>query len=91
MAERKGEGMVATGIVRRVDDLGRIAIPEIVRIEQCIAPGMPMELFTGDGAVIFKKYLPDNYVVCHNCKEEVVIPDGAGYQYCPYCGQRLSH
>ena len=81
--------MRITGIVKRVDDLGKIEIPEVVRIEQGIAKGMPMELFTEDGVVMFKKYLPDNCVVCHNCGEEVVVPDGAGYQYCPYCAQRL--
>ena len=41
--------MRITGIVKRVDDLGRIEIPEVVRIEQGIAKGMPMELFTEDG------------------------------------------
>lgn len=48
--------MKATGIVRRVDDLGRIVIPKNVRTEQGITEGTPMEIFTEDGAVIFKKY-----------------------------------
>lgn len=47
--------MKATGIVRRVDDLGRIVIPKNVRTEQGITEGTPMEIFTEDGAVIFKK------------------------------------
>lgn len=81
--------MRITGIVKRVDDLGRIEIPEAVRIEQGIAKGMPMELFTEDGVVMLKKYLPDNCVVCHNRGEDIIVPDGSGYQYCPYCGQRL--
>ena len=48
--------VLPTGIVRRVDDLGRIVIPKNVRTEQGITEGTPMEIFTEDGAVIFKKY-----------------------------------
>lgn len=81
--------MNTTGIVRRIDDLGRIVIPKAIRISLGIEEGTPMELFLEKGAVIFKKYQTDNYIECHNCGEDVVIPDGAGYQYCPYCGQRL--
>ena len=49
--------MKATGIVRRVDDLGRIVIPKAIRRTFNINEGDPMEIFTSrDGAVIFKKY-----------------------------------
>lgn len=49
--------MKATGIVRRVDDLGRIVIPKEIRRTLKIREGDPLEIFTGrDGAVTFKKY-----------------------------------
>lgn len=50
--------MKATGIVRRVDDLGRIVIPKEIRRKLGIAEGTPMELFTEDKKVIFQKYIP---------------------------------
>jgi len=48
--------MKATGIVRRVDDLGRIVIPKEVRRQLGISEGIPMELFMENGKVIFQKY-----------------------------------
>lgn len=49
--------MKATGIVRRIDDLGRIVIPRELRRTLRIREGDPLEIFTGrDGEVIFKKY-----------------------------------
>ena len=51
--------MKATGIVRRVDDLGRIVIPKEIRRTLKIREGDPLEIYTdGDGEVIFKKYSP---------------------------------
>lgn len=52
--------MKATGIVRRVDDLGRIVIPKEIRRTARIKEGDPMEIFIEDGAVVFKKYEPDD-------------------------------
>ena len=49
--------MRATGIVRRIDDLGRVVIPREIRKTLRIKEGDPLELFTTkDGEVIFKKY-----------------------------------
>lgn len=49
--------MKATGIVRRIDDLGRVIIPKEIRRTLRIKEGDPMELFTTrDGEVVFKKY-----------------------------------
>ena len=51
--------MKATGIVRRIDELGRVVIPKEIRRTQRIRRGDPLEIFTtGDGEVIFKKYSP---------------------------------
>lgn len=51
--------MKATGIVRRIDDLGRVVIPKEIRRTLKIREGMPMEIFTdASGEVILKKYSP---------------------------------
>jgi AbrB family looped-hinge helix DNA binding protein len=48
--------MRATGIVRRVDDLGRIVIPREIRRTLRIKDGDPLELFVEDDRIIFQKY-----------------------------------
>ena len=51
--------MKATGIVRRIDDLGRVVIPKEIRRTMRIREGDPLEIFTApNGEVIFKKYAP---------------------------------
>ncbi|MDL2224623.1 stage V sporulation protein T [Eubacteriales bacterium OttesenSCG-928-M02] len=51
--------MKATGIVRRIDDLGRVVIPKEIRRTMRIREGDPLEIFTDrDGEVILKKYSP---------------------------------
>ena len=52
--------MRSTGIVRRIDDLGRVVIPKEVRRTLKIQEGDPLELYVNDGMVCFKKYAPDN-------------------------------
>ena len=57
--------MKATGIVRRIDDLGRVVIPQEVRRTLGIREGDPIEIFIGDrGVVTFKKYNPCHEVEC---------------------------
>lgn len=78
--------MKATGIVRRIDDLGRVVIPKEIRRTLKIREGDPLEIFTGnDGEVIFKKYSPMGEMVsfasdfatamASGCKLTVVICD----------------
>lgn len=53
--------MKATGIVRRIDDLGRVVIPKEIRRTMRIREGDPLEIYTDrEGGVIFKKYSPVN-------------------------------
>jgi AbrB family transcriptional regulator (stage V sporulation protein T) len=56
----KEDGIVrATGIVRRIDELGRVVIPKEIRRTLRIREGDPLEIYTAtDGEVIFKKYSP---------------------------------
>lgn len=78
--------MKATGIVRRIDDLGRVVIPKEIRRTMRIREGDPLEIFTAaDGEVIFKKYSPigelsefaDQYseVLCRATDLPVIICD----------------
>ena len=58
MQEEKDK-MKATGIVRRIDDLGRVVIPKEIRKTLKIKEGTPLEIFTDrDGQIILKKYSP---------------------------------
>ncbi len=50
--------MKATGIVRRIDELGRIVIPKEIRRTMRIREGETLEIFTDGDSVIFKKYSP---------------------------------
>ena len=51
--------MKATGIVRRIDDLGRVVIPKEIRKTLRIKEGTPMEIYTDrQGEIILKKYSP---------------------------------
>ena len=54
-----GRNLKATGIVRRIDDLGRVVIPKEIRRTLRIREGDPLEIFTDkDGEIILKKYSP---------------------------------
>lgn len=48
--------MKATGIIRRVDDLGRVVIPKEIRRNVGIREGDPLEIFLYEDGVCFKKY-----------------------------------
>lgn len=51
--------MVATGIVRRIDELGRIVIPKEIRRRFKIKEGDPLEMFVSDEGIVVKPYLDD--------------------------------
>ena len=78
--------MKATGIVRRIDDLGRVVIPKEIRRTMRIREGDPLEIYTDrEGEVIFKKYSPIGELVAFasqyadtlnkTCGMSVVITD----------------
>ena len=51
--------MKATGVVRRIDELGRIVIPKEIRRTLKIKEGTPLEIYSGEnGELLFKKYSP---------------------------------
>lgn len=73
--------MKATGVIRRVDDLGRIVIPKSVRKELNIKEGEPMELFIDGNDVVFRKYTFDN---CENetCNCDACVKNGEVMEHC---------
>lgn len=59
LTEKRRQYMKATGIVRRIDDLGRVVIPKEIRKTMRIREGQAMEIFTGrEGDIVLKKYSP---------------------------------
>ena len=51
--------MKATGIIRRMDDLGRVVIPKEIRRNFGIREGDPLEIFVENGYVCLRKYQPE--------------------------------
>lgn len=82
--------MRATGIIRRIDDLGRVVIPKEIRRTMGIREGDPLEIYTDkDGSIIFKKYSPSNLV---DVSQDIVSALGAlGIKVTVYddCGNPL--
>lgn len=82
---RKGFFMKSTGIVRNVDELGRIVIPKEMRKKMGIANGDPVEIFVEGDKIILVKYNEScclcgggdeliefkDKLVCKNCAEEL--------------------
>lgn len=50
--------MKPTGLIRHIDDLGRVVIPKEIRQKVHIRVGDPLEIFLYEGGVLFKKYAP---------------------------------
>ena len=70
--------MIATGIIRRIDDLGRIVIPKEIRKQLKVDEGDPFEIFmTKEGEVVLKPYKQQEYTLRRDeCWEELVDPNG---------------
>ena len=70
--------MIATGIIRRIDDLGRIVIPKEIRRQLKVEEGDPFEIFMmKEGEVVLKPYKQQEYTLRRDeCWEELVDPNG---------------
>ncbi len=77
--------MKATGIVRRIDDLGRVVIPKEIRRTMRIREGDPLEIFTGkEGEVVFKKYSPMESLADHAAEYVAAVHTVTGFS-CAVC------
>lgn len=47
---------MGNGIIRRIDDLGRVVIPKILRSDMCIHEGDPLEIYLRNGEIVIRKY-----------------------------------
>lgn len=73
--------MKSTGIVRKVDELGRIVIPKELRRVMSIKEGDPLEIYTEGENIILKKYAPG----CVFCGEVDGIVNFKGKHACLSC------
>lgn len=77
--------MKATGIVRNIDDLGRITVPKEIRIKLDIVPDTPLELYlTDNGGILLQPY-SKTCCLCGTATENEVT----GFRICPECSKKL--
>ena len=73
--------MKSTGIVRKVDELGRIVLPIEMRNRLEIGPGVGVEIFFEDSSIILRKYSP----TCVFCNETEGLVEYKGRKVCRRC------
>lgn len=78
--------MKSTGIVRKIDDLGRIVLPIELRRTLEVSERDPLEIFIEDNTIILKKYQPA-CIFCGNAKDVVTYK---GRNICPACIEKIS-
>ena len=77
--------MKSVGIVRKVDELGRIVIPVELRRKFGIDTGDSMEIYTEDNSIVLKKYEPS----CIFCGDAKNIFQFGGKNICPTCAKAM--
>ena len=79
--------MKATGIVRRIDDLGRVVIPKEIRKQLNIENDVDsFEIFLEGDSVVLKKYHP-TFIFCGSVVNESLVYEG--YNVCTECIEKL--
>lgn len=78
--------MKSTGIIRNIDELGRIVIPKEIRKNFGICDNDPLEIFT-EGDAIFLKKKQDSCVFCHSIEE---LSEYKGKYICRNCRLELA-
>lgn len=78
--------MKATGIIRRVDELGRVVIPIEIRNQFNIIEKDPIEIYVNDSSIILKKYEP-NCIFCGSTENLVQYKDKL---VCEKCSKELN-
>ena len=73
--------MKATGIIRHIDELGRIVIPKEMRRKMDIESGDEIEFFAEDDRIVLRKYQPS----CLFCGSETVLVEYKGKRLCTDC------
>ena len=78
--------MKSTGIIRRVDELGRVVLPIELRNKFGITEKDPMEIYVDGNSIVLKKYEP-NCIFCGNSKKLVEFGDKV---ICQKCADKIS-
>ena len=78
--------MKSTGIIRKMDELGRVVIPIEIRNQFNIVEKDPIEIYVDGSSIILKKYEP-NCIFCGNSKNLISFKDKL---VCPKCAERLA-
>jgi len=78
--------MKSTGIVRNVDELGRVVIPIEIRKQLKIAEKDPIEIYVDGSNIILKKHEP-NCIFCGNSKK---LKDYKGKLICDKCSNQIA-
>lgn len=77
--------MKSTGIVRHIDELGRIVVPKELRKKLGIANTDPVEIYVEEDKIILKKYIP----VCHFCGSTEELVEYREKNICSSCINEL--
>ena len=77
--------MKSTGIIRRVDELGRVVIPIEIRNQFNIIEKDPIEIYVEGGTIVLKKFEP-NCIFCGNTKNLVAFNDKL---ICEECAKKI--
>ena len=77
--------MKSTGVIRRVDELGRVVIPIEIRTQFGISEKDPIEIYVDGSSIIFKKYEP-NCIFCGNSKKLI---EYEGRPICKKCADAI--
>ena len=78
--------MKSTGIVRKVDELGRVVIPIEIRNQFNIAEKDPIEIYVDGSSIVLKKYEP-NCIFCGNTENLISYNDKL---ICEDCSKKIS-
>ena len=73
--------MKATGIVRNIDELGRIVVPKEMRTKMNIACGDPLEIYVEDNKIVLTKFTPN----CTFCGSTNIAAELDGSKICREC------
>lgn len=78
--------MKSTGIVRNIDELGRIVVPKEIRQRFGIAKNDPVEIYVENESIILRKYTP----VCHFCGSTEEISEYKDKCICRACVKEIA-
>ena len=87
-AKREESPLISTGIIRSIDNLGRIVLPKELRSSYGITPDTPLEIMTEGEMILLRKYQPaDACIFCNEVKPGTVLLHGK--RICPTCRREL--